>query len=240
MNSTDYGLPRIILDLLAGKHGDETLHMTWNIFNSGNHTELRLTWLPKHSHQSVSGIRPRHKHLPPSKIRRNNLRREKYFNEIKEKVQNNQTVSTQCVSKTPVKSNHAVDNENMIPGSIELSRDRDTSISSIPLQSSPVSIDTPSHMSSGLDESVFTETSISYTNLPDSKCGTNNVTQDEQLPDAGDFVNKYDCGHEEDLPSLQPDPLYLCSKCAGNMCPKCYGDKCLIKHRSYLKLIRDT
>ncbi len=71
-----FGLPKLVVDLLSSQAEEKGVEMRWKIFNSGQFTELKLTWCPKQpEHRAMNRT---HVHKTPSAMRRDHVRKQQY------------------------------------------------------------------------------------------------------------------------------------------------------------------
>lgn len=249
MPSVDLGLPQIILDLLAGQSEDKSLYMKYNINSSGHFTELRITWQPKYNIQHVQGMYGygsppiKHKHLPPSKVKRNKMRKEQYYKHKNMQRHTPKHTGSQCKVDdiTPVNSTESMCD--ILPVDTEIPRYSD-SMNCLELQSSPVSMELQSSPVSIGSDTILSSVDLTLSHnwapiFQDSISIENSCAVQNEMYTV-DYKQKFKCGHTEDMNIFRMEPLYLCTKCNGKVCSKCYSNVCLNRHRQYLKIIYDT
>ncbi len=84
--------------------------MKWKIFNSGQYTELKLIWCPKHANKMGHTVRISSYHKAPSAVRRDQDRKQQYVAKYKQQKEQQMSVkdtidiSTQCEDKRVTRS----------------------------------------------------------------------------------------------------------------------------------------
>lgn len=105
VHSQHFGLPKLVVDLLEAQDLDRHVQLQWNIFRSGNFTELRLAWVPTHKNRQGRDKLCEPKRKTPSARRRDRRRRAKFLQQKQEASLNSQ--ETSGVPVVPVRKAHA-------------------------------------------------------------------------------------------------------------------------------------